>query len=115
MWLSLTHIILILGAMVPFMLRKPVRPSIEKFERLLIRPNDFQNRVRLAYLWSKGDTESSRGMGKTALLRYFQQRINQDWGWTEFDGQFLCAGGLRVFPFPSRPAIHGAVGLVGIG
>ena len=78
----------------------PVRPSIEKFEQLLIRPNDFQNRVRLAYLWSKGDTESSRGMGKTALLRYFRQRINQDWGWTEFDGQFSA---LVVYvSFPSQ-------------
>ena len=27
-------------------------------------------------------------MGKTALLRYFRQRINQDWGLTEFNGQF---------------------------
>ena len=59
---------------------EPVRPSIEKFEQLLIRPNDFQNRVRLAYLWSRGDQETGRGMGKTALLRYFRQRINQDWG-----------------------------------
>ena len=67
---------------------EPVRPSIEKFERLLIRPNDFQNRVRLAYLWSRGDQETGRGMGKTALLRYFRQRINQDWGRTEFDGRF---------------------------
>ena len=67
---------------------EPVRPSIEKFERLLIRPNDFQNRVRLAYLWSRGDQETGRGMGKTALLRYFRQRINQDWGLTEFNGQF---------------------------
>ena len=67
---------------------EPVRPSIEKFERLLIRPNDFQNRVRLAYLWSRGDQEAGRGMGKTALLRYFRQRINQDWGRTEFNGGF---------------------------
>lgn len=66
----------------------PVRSSIDKFERLLIRPNDFQNRVRLAYLWSRGDQETGRGMGKTALLRYFRQRINQDWGRTEFGGQF---------------------------
>ena len=29
---------------------EPVRSSIDKFEQLLIRPNDFQNRVRLAYL-----------------------------------------------------------------
>lgn len=66
----------------------PVRPSIEKFQELLIRPNDFLNRVRLAYLWSKGDQETGRGIGKTALLRYFRQRINQDWGHTEFGGTF---------------------------
>ena len=65
-----------------------VREQIEKFERLLIRPDDFTNRVRLAYLWSKGDQESGRGMGKTALLRYFRQRINKDWGASEFEGRF---------------------------
>jgi hypothetical protein len=27
-------------------------------------------------------------VGKTALLRYFRQRINSDWGRTEFNGQF---------------------------
>jgi hypothetical protein len=62
--------------------------AIAKFEDLLIRPNDFPNRVRLAYLWSKGDSESGRGVGKTALLRYFRHRINSDWGLTEFNGQF---------------------------
>src|SRR5438552_900549 len=64
------------------------REAIDKFERLLIRPDDFMNRVRLAYLWSKGDSQSGRGVGKTALLRYFRQRINNDWGHTEFKGQF---------------------------
>lgn len=62
--------------------------AINKFESLLIRPDDFPNRVRLAYLWSKGDSQSGRGVGKTALLRYFRQRINSDWGQTEFNGQF---------------------------
>jgi hypothetical protein len=62
--------------------------AITKFESLLIRPDDFPNRVRLAYLWSKGDSQSGRGVGKTALLRYFRQRINSDWGGTEFKGQF---------------------------
>lgn len=62
--------------------------AITKFEDLLIRPDDFPNRVRLAYLWSKGDSQSGRGVGKTALLRYFRQRINCDWGRTEFKGQF---------------------------
>lgn len=62
--------------------------AITKFENLLIRPDDFPNRVRLAYLWAKGDSESGRGVGKTALLRYFRQRINVDWGATEFSQQF---------------------------
>jgi hypothetical protein len=62
--------------------------AITKFESLLIRPDDFPNRVRLAYLWSKGDSQSGRGVGKTALLRYFRQRINCDWGQTEFKDKF---------------------------
>ena len=78
---------------------EPVRSSIEKFERLLIRPSDFHNRVRLAYLWSKGDQETGRGMGKTALLRYFRQRINQDWGKTEYQGRFSALVVYVSFPY----------------
>lgn len=66
------------------------KEAIDKFERLLIRPDDFLNRARLAYLWSKGDRETGRGTGKTALLRYFRQRINKDWGRTEFNDQFAA-------------------------
>src|SRR5207248_2179802 len=44
----------------------------------------FENRVRLALLWSEGDKVTGRGTGKTAILRHFQHRINQDWGTTEF-------------------------------
>ena len=76
----------------------PVAAEIEKFERLLICPDDFANRERLAYLWAKGDHQSSRGMGKTALLRYFRQRINRDWGATEFKGQFSAAVIYVSFP-----------------
>lgn len=65
----------------------PVKDEIEKFERLLIDPDDFANRATLAYLWSKGDQQSGRGVGKTALLQYFRQRINIDWGKTEFSGR----------------------------
>ena len=39
-------------------------------------------------------------MGKTALLRYFQQRINQDWGETEFGGQ--SAAVVVYVSFPSQ-------------
>ena len=76
----------------------PVSEEIEKFEQLLIRPDDFANRVRLAYLWSKGDQQSGRGMGKTALLRYFRHRINHDWGATEFAGRFSAAVIYVSFP-----------------
>lgn len=68
--------------------QEPVKGAMEKFERLLIRPDDFPNRTRIASLWSKGDVESGRGMGKTALLRFFQRRINDDWGQEEFGGEF---------------------------
>lgn len=64
------------------------KSAISKFETILIRPDDFPNRVRLAYLWSKGDSQSGRGVGKTALLRYFRHRINLDWGRKEFDNNF---------------------------
>jgi hypothetical protein len=82
----------------------PVQHEIDKFEQLLIRPDDFLNRVRLAYLWSKGDQESGRGMGKTALLRYFRQRINKDWGNTEFKGNFSAV--VIYVSFPSQVNIH---------
>jgi hypothetical protein len=67
------------------------KETIAKFESLLIRPDDFPNRAQLAYLWAKGDSETGRGVGKTALLQYFRQRINKDWGNTEFNGKFLAA------------------------
>jgi len=67
------------------------KSAIDKFERLLIRPDDFLARAQLAYLWSKGDSETGRGVGKTALLQYFRQRINHDWGNTEFSGKFSAA------------------------
>lgn len=76
----------------------PVQAYIRKFEDLLIKPNDFRNRARLAYLWSRSDQESGRGMGKTALLRYFRHRINQDWGITEFGGRFSALVVYVSFP-----------------
>jgi len=71
------------------------REVITKFENLLIK--DFDNRARLALLWSDGDKESGRGTGKTALLRHFQHRINQDWGQSEF-GKFNAAVIYIAFP-----------------
>ena len=78
--------------------QSPVRDAIEKFERLLIRPGDFPNRAKIASLWAAGDRESGRGMGKSALLRFFQQRINTDWGLTQFDGQFYACAIYVAFP-----------------
>lgn len=73
------------------------REVITRFERLLVRPEDFDNRARLALLWSEGDKESGRGTGKTALLRHFQHRINRDWGATEFK-HFSAAALYICFP-----------------
>ena len=78
--------------------QSPVREAIKKFERLLIRPDDFLNRAKIASLWAAGDSVSGRGMGKTALLRFFQQRINSDWGLTVFNGQFSAAVTYVAFP-----------------
>ena len=75
-----------------------VQAEIERFERLLIRPSDFGNRVKLASLWAKGTAYQGRGMGKSALLRYFQRRINPDWGYEEFNGQFSAAVIYVAFP-----------------
>ena len=76
----------------------PVQDAIDKFERLLIRPQDFNNRVKVASVWAAGDVQSGRGMGKTALLRFFRQRINSDWGYTEFGGQFSAVVIYASFP-----------------
>ena len=78
--------------------QSPVKDAIEKFERLLIRPDDFLNRAKIASLWAAGDSISGRGMGKTALLRFFQQRINSDWGLTLFEGRFSAAVIYVAFP-----------------
>ena len=75
-----------------------VQAEIEKFERILIRPSDFGNRVKIASLWAKGDAYQGRGMGKTAFLRYFQRRINPDWGMQEFGGQFSAVVFYVAFP-----------------
>lgn len=75
------------------------REVISRFEKLLLRGEDFDNRARLALLWSEGDKESGRGTGKTALLRHFQHRINQDWGMTEF-GAFNV--GVIYVAFPDQ-------------
>ena len=76
----------------------PVQEAITKFERLLIRPTDFNNRVKVASVWAAGDVQSGRGMGKTALLRFFRQRINSDWGYTEFGGDHSAVVIYASFP-----------------
>jgi hypothetical protein len=72
---------------------------ISRFEKLLLRGEDFEERTRLALLWSEGDKESARGTGKTALLRHFQHRINRDWGTSEFK-HFSAAVIYVCFPDP---------------
>jgi len=57
---------------------------IEAFEDKLIGKNSFDNRYRLGYLWAEGGMEYGRGVGKTALLKYFQRKINADWGASYF-------------------------------
>ena len=76
----------------------PVQEAITKFERLLIRPTDFNNRVKVASLWATGDVQSGRGMGKTALLRFFRQRVNSDWGYAEFGGNYSAVVIYASFP-----------------
>ena len=78
--------------------REPVQAAIDKFERLLIRPDDFHNRVNIASLWAAGDVQSGRGRGKTAMLQFFKQRINTDWGTTQFNGQFSAVVIYASFP-----------------
>lgn len=72
---------------------------ISRFYKLLLRGTDFLERARMALLWSEGDTESGRGMGKTALLRHFQHRINHDWGKTEFK---QCSAAVIYVCFPDQ-------------
>ena len=76
----------------------PVQEAIDKFERLLISPEDFHNRVRIASLWAAGDAQQGRGRGKTAMLRFFQRRINDDWGDTQFNGRFSAVVIYASFP-----------------
>ena len=80
--------------------QEPVRDAIHKFESLLLRADDFPNRARIASIWSAGDDASGRGMGKTALLRFFQRRVNQDWGVTEFQNKFFAVAIYVAFPTP---------------
>jgi len=60
------------------------RDVIESFEKRLIGKGSFDNRYRLGYLWAEGGIEYGRGVGKTALLKYFQRKINSDWGESYF-------------------------------
>ena len=60
------------------------RDIIESFEEKLIGKGSFNNRYRLGYLWAEGGIEYGRGVGKTALLKYFQRKINSDWGASYF-------------------------------
>ena len=82
--------------------------AITKFESLLIRPDDFPNRVRLAYLWSKGDSQSGRGVGKTALLALLPATHQLRLGANGIQRQVLCRSRVCRVPQPGRPPVHGA-------
>ena len=88
-----------------------VKAEIEKFEYLLIRPQDFGNRVKLASLWAKGQAYQGRGMGKTALLRYFQRRINPDLGLRRIQRPIFRCGRLRGVSRLDRPTLDGTAGV----
>jgi hypothetical protein len=60
------------------------REIMESFETKLIGKGSFDNRYRLGYLWAQGGVDYGRGVGKTALLKYFQTKINADWGESYF-------------------------------
>ncbi len=59
---------------------------IETFERRILGKGNFGARARMGYLWAEGGPETGRGVGKTALLRFFQHKINNSWGADYFGG-----------------------------
>src|SRR4030042_6161538 len=60
---------------------------IETFDRRVVGKGNFSGRARIAYLWAEGGPETGRGVGKTALLRYCQHKINNSWGGEYFDAK----------------------------
>lgn len=52
---------------------------LRRFKTKFIMPSKMRKINPMGYLWSPGGYEN-RGLGKTAILRYFQTRINRDYG-----------------------------------
>lgn len=53
--------------------------SLEKFKNKFIYPDSMGRINPMGYLWSPGGHEN-RGLGKTAILRFYQVGINKDYG-----------------------------------
>ena len=51
------------------------------------------------------------GWEKTALLRFFQKRINSDWGLTQFGGQFYAAVVYVAFSCRRQSPLDGPIGM----
>ncbi len=64
--------------------------ELAAFQLKFMRPESFQNRYRLGFLWAKGDPEE-RGQGKTAFLVYLRHRINDGWGSKMLPNEKACA------------------------
>ena len=77
-----------------------VRPQrIREFEERFIRVDFSRLHRSIGYLWSLGAHDVTRGMGKSALLIYFKQHINHDYGDVFFGGtQRVCA--IYIYPSP---------------
>lgn len=57
-----------------------IRPTVlEKFQKRFILPDSLGKISPMGFLWSPG-AEENRGLGKTSLLRYFQNAVNEDYG-----------------------------------
>lgn len=77
---------------------------LDDFEKKLIGKTSFNNRYRLGYLWAEGGLEFGRGVGKTALLKYFQRKINADWGFCYFGHKTpVCAFYAAPPPLREKP------------
>jgi hypothetical protein len=80
------------------------RDVIETFERRIVGKGNFSGRARIGYLWAEGGPETGRGVGKTALLRYFQRKINESWGASYFgDTNPVCVLYVQPKQVPKDP------------
>jgi hypothetical protein len=68
-----------------------VRKSlIDGFEKKFLKPSVEGNFLPIGYLWAPSGDEN-KGMGKTAVMRYYQTLINSDYGNNYFNGEYKAA------------------------